>query len=609
VSLLWYGHVPQAALCSRSAKSACSRSMDSHLIDWEVLAGHALVNSLSYHNVKGVFQKGIRSVGAGEVNPSERNNNQKECAHPLTQTAPKYPRIPERLVGASGNTTPDRRSRPRPKLSFSEKPEVSMSPNGALLPRPDLLASPAAWTALDFAGAFCCGIIAIVTNVVPLKSLLASRLLRSGASHAHFVLVVGMVLFAAGVATLSRLFGLQPFRNNRTIPSELLLIVLAVSLASFARDGMLRFWALPAPTSEMLQLALTCGALFLCRVIWRRHWDNHDLRNTAAKNILIAGNDPVGRDVRRYLESLRYAGFRFKGFVALNEDPKDDNDVDEKETVGNINDVIALARSLFVDEIIFSHRPTTPNVLSSVLSQARSVGIDIRLIPNICEKLKRRRDVDYLGELPTIVLNYREKRAMSHLVKRTMDVVFGSGALVVMCPLFLLVALLIKLQSSGPVFYRSKRVGYKGMVFNCYKFRTMMQDAESMRDQYAHLNERHDILFKIAKDPRVTRIGAILRKYSVDELPQLWNVLCGEMSLVGPRPSIRSEVAQYKTAHLRRLDMVPGMTGLWQVEARLDPSFESYINLDSKYVREWSIWLDLKIILRTASVVLKGTGT
>jgi lipopolysaccharide/colanic/teichoic acid biosynthesis glycosyltransferase len=190
-----------------------------------------------------------------------------------------------------------------------------------------------------------------------------------------------------------------------------------------------------------------------------------------------------------------------------------------------------------------------------------------------------------------------------------MDVVLGSLALVAMSPLFLLVSLLIKLQSRGPVFYNSKRVGYKGMVFNCYKFRTMMQDADSMRGHYAHLNERHGILFKIAKDPRVTKIGAILRKYSVDELPQLWNVLCGEMSLVGPRPSIRSEVAQYKTAHLRRLDAVPGMTGLWQVEARRDPSFESYVRLDSEYVREWSIWLDLKIILRTANVVLKGTGT
>jgi lipopolysaccharide/colanic/teichoic acid biosynthesis glycosyltransferase len=147
------------------------------------------------------------------------------------------------------------------------------------------------------------------------------------------------------------------------------------------------------------------------------------------------------------------------------------------------------------------------------------------------------------------------------------------------------------------------------MVFDCYKFRTMMVNADALRDQLAHLNERQDILFKIAKDPRVTTIGAVLRKYSLDELPQLWNVLIGDMSLVGPRPSIRSEVAQYKTAHLRRLNVVPGMTGLWQVEGRHDPSFESYIKLDSKYVKEWSIWLDMKIIVRTVNAVLKGTGT
>jgi lipopolysaccharide/colanic/teichoic acid biosynthesis glycosyltransferase len=190
-----------------------------------------------------------------------------------------------------------------------------------------------------------------------------------------------------------------------------------------------------------------------------------------------------------------------------------------------------------------------------------------------------------------------------------MDVTLGSIAMVVSSPVFLAVALLIKLQSAGPVLYKSRRVGYKGMEFDCYKFRSMIHNADSVRDQYAHLNERHNILFKIAKDPRVTGFGAFLRKYSLDELPQLWNVLCGEMSLVGPRPSIRSEVAKYKTAYLERLDVVPGITGLWQVEARHDPSFERYISLDTKYIREWSLWLDLKIMLQTVSVVCRGTGT
>ena len=136
----------------------------------------------------------------------------------------------------------------------------------------------------------------------------------------------------------------------------------------------------------------------------------------------------------------------------------------------------------------------------------------------------------------------------------------------------------------------------------------MIQYADSAQGRLAHLNERQGILFKIAKDPRVTSVGAFLRKYSVDELPQLWNVLKGDMSLVGPRPSISSEVSQYRTAHLRRLDVVPGMTGLWQVEARQDPSFEMYVSLDSRYIRDWSIWLDFTILARTLAVVFKGTG-
>lgn len=217
--------------------------------------------------------------------------------------------------------------------------------------------------------------------------------------------------------------------------------------------------------------------------------------------------------------------------------------------------------------------------------------------------------MESLGNLPTIVLHRHKRRAVSNFVKRVIDVVLGSVGLVLASPLFLIIAALIKLQSPGPVFYKSKRVGYKGTTFYCYKFRSMIQNADSVRDQLAHLNERHDILFKIAKDPRVTTVGAFLRKYSIDELPQLWNVLIGDMSLVGPRPSIRSEVAQYKTAHLRRLDVIPGMTGLWQVEARQDPSFESYVKLDSRYVKDWSIWLDFKILARTFGAVLRGTGT
>ncbi len=194
------------------------------------------------------------------------------------------------------------------------------------------------------------------------------------------------------------------------------------------------------------------------------------------------------------------------------------------------------------------------------------------------------------------------------MVKRIIDVLASAFALVVLAPVVAVVTVAIKLDSEGPIFYHSTRVGEKGRTFTCHKFRTMVIDAEQRKKALAHLNERDGVLFKISNDPRITRIGRLLRKFSIDEIPQFWNVLKGDMSLVGPRPPVPREVDQYQLEQLRRLDVVPGITGLWQVEARQSPSFEDYINFDLEYVENWSIWLDFKIILRTVLVVLAGTG-
>jgi lipopolysaccharide/colanic/teichoic acid biosynthesis glycosyltransferase len=180
--------------------------------------------------------------------------------------------------------------------------------------------------------------------------------------------------------------------------------------------------------------------------------------------------------------------------------------------------------------------------------------------------------------------------------------------MVILSPLLLALALVVKLSSSGPVFYRAERIGRKGRGFTCLKFRTMVQNADALRGSLAHLNERDGVLFKISNDPRLTRCGALLRKYSLDELPQFYNVLVGDMSLVGPRPPLAAEVEKYELTHLRRLDVLPGMTGLWQVEAREDPSFDSYISLDTAYVDNWNLMLDFRILAKTLSVVLGGTG-
>jgi len=200
-------------------------------------------------------------------------------------------------------------------------------------------------------------------------------------------------------------------------------------------------------------------------------------------------------------------------------------------------------------------------------------------------------------------------RARMEPVKRAFDFVFSFCALVAMLPLFALVALAIKLDSPGPVFYLSERIGKRGRVFRCVKFRTMVIDAERRKAEILHMNERDGVLFKVTNDPRVTTLGRLLRKFSVDELPQFWNVLRGEMSVVGPRPPLGAEVREYKLNHLRRLEVTPGITGLWQVQGRQDPSFASYVSLDMTYIDNWSLWLDFNIILRTIKVVFAGTGS
>jgi exopolysaccharide biosynthesis polyprenyl glycosylphosphotransferase len=232
----------------------------------------------------------------------------------------------------------------------------------------------------------------------------------------------------------------------------------------------------------------------------------------------------------------------------------------------------------------------------------------VLVVPGFYDELTPDAPVDYLGNLPVVALHRRNGKLIGHLLKRVCDLGLASFFMVALLPTFLIIPLLIRLDSPGPVFYISRRIGKKGRVFACYKFRTMVANADQLRPTLAALNERDGILFKITKDPRLTKLGRILRKYSLDELPQLMNVLLGDMSLVGPRPPLANEVGQYELEHFRRLEVLPGITGLWQVHARQDPSFNRYVALDLAYVENWSLWLDLKILLRTAEVVLRGTG-
>jgi exopolysaccharide biosynthesis polyprenyl glycosylphosphotransferase len=244
-----------------------------------------------------------------------------------------------------------------------------------------------------------------------------------------------------------------------------------------------------------------------------------------------------------------------------------------------------------------------------LVEEARAAGIDVRVVPDLYDGLAWNAPVEYIGQFPTIPLHRRDFPIGRFLLKRAMDITLALLGLIVVAPFMLVIAVAIRLDSEGSIFYKAQRIGRKGRTFTCYKFRTMVSNADKLKADLEHMNERDGVLFKIQKDPRVTGVGRFLRKYSMDELPQFYNVLRGDMSLVGPRPPMAAEVEQYDLAHLRRLDVLPGVTGLWQVEARQDPSFDSYISLDTAYVENWSLWLDMKILTRTVGVVFGGTGS
>lgn len=326
--------------------------------------------------------------------------------------------------------------------------------------------------------------------------------------------------------------------------------------------------------------------------------------NHNTRNVLIVGSGPEAEAVRHHVESIRSLGYTCKGFVEIPTSVYSS----PTELANKLDRVFEQARMQFVDEI-FLAAPHERGVVQEFLAEARRHRVDLRVIPELYDGLAWSRPVEYIGQFPTFPLHTGEMPELALMLKRALDIVLSCFGLVCVAIPMLVIAILVKLDSRGPIFYRSERIGRKGRVFKCTKFRTMVADAEKRKAELMHKNERDGVLFKLTNDPRITRVGRVLRKYSLDELPQLFDVIRGDMSLVGPRPPIASEVRQYKPTHLRRLDVTPGITGLWQVQARQDPSFDSYISLDVSYIENWSIWLDIKILMRTIGVVFAGTGS
>ena len=322
--------------------------------------------------------------------------------------------------------------------------------------------------------------------------------------------------------------------------------------------------------------------------------------------MLVAGTGVLAQRFADRVERHPGLGLKVIGHLTV---PGDDERVVTRPILGGVDQIPAIIHSRVVDEVAVCLPPTAARYLEPITGLAAGEGKTVRVpIDPVEDVLPGAVQEEFEGFLVRSLV-HDGQREVGLLLKRLMDIVGSALGLVLLSPLIIGAALAIRLSDGSPILFRQVRVGLHGREFTMLKFRTMLLGAEEQLSEIIHLNERNGAAFKVRDDPRVTRTGRWLRRTSIDELPQLWNVLTGKMSLVGPRPPLPREVAEYDIWHRRRLSMKPGITGLWQVEARHEPDFDRWVEHDLVYIDGWSIWLDLKILARTLPALLTHSGS
>jgi len=324
--------------------------------------------------------------------------------------------------------------------------------------------------------------------------------------------------------------------------------------------------------------------------------------------LLLVGCGQRAREMAALIEESRGMGLRLVGFVntelaGVSSAAKlSGYDVYPLQSVGSI------LQNHVVDEVVFAVDLQDLARLEPVMRHCADLGIRTRLQLEFLPPAYSRIYLENFRDMPLLSLSSAPDSELRLFFKRVFDVVISFGALLILLPLMLLIAAMIKITSPGPIFFSQTRCGLGGRRFTLYKFRSMINNAEQMRAELHKFNEADGPVFKISDDPRITEVGRWLRRFSLDELPQLWNVFRGEMSFVGPRPAVPEEVDQYEDWQRRRLRMRPGLTCTWVLEGRSHVDFKRWMQLDLKYIDNWSLWLDAKIFLRTIPIVLSGRG-
>jgi exopolysaccharide biosynthesis polyprenyl glycosylphosphotransferase len=407
-------------------------------------------------------------------------------------------------------------------------------------------------------------------------------------------------------------FNLYHSKRIFTLWSEIFDVIKATSaITVFLLLGALVFSSnLSTPRYVLFFWASSSGLIILGRLILRILLRVIRIRGRNLRHLLFVGTNNRALQLARKIELRNDLGYVIIGFVDEIWSGLDELHKSGYKLVADLDGLSAFLKDNIVDEVVISLPVNSKyRQANRVLNLCKEQGIIVRYLTDIFGAKKSSLRLEKLIDDPMICHYTGNVSDWSIFIKRIMDIALSSLLLLVLFPLFLLVALLIKITSPGPVLFIHERMGLNKRRFFFYKFRTMVPDAEQKLDQLEHFNEMTGPVFKMKEDPRVTPIGKFLRKTSIDELPQLFNVLRGDMSLVGPRPlPVRDYEGFYLEWHRRRFSVRPGITCLWQVSGRNDIPFEKWMELDMQYIDQWSLWLDIKILVKTFPAVVKGSG-
>lgn len=417
---------------------------------------------------------------------------------------------------------------------------------------------------------------------------------------------IGLALIAV---FFFRLEGIYAPARGRGFLDEVYMLVKGTTIATLMTMAVTFVWRPLVYSRAMYLIAAIIVVFFLAitRAVERSVRARLRKRGIGVDRILIVGAGEVGRALMRNIVAQPDLGYRVLGF--LDDDPERGNtDLGRFPALGDTLNLPRLLSEMAVDEVIVALPWSARSKIVSIMEQCQAAQVRAKAVPDFFQLSLSRVAMDDVGGVPLIALREPRIGMVNSYVKRAFDIFFGLMILAFFSPLFPIIMLAISLDSRGPIIFRQKRLGRNGKPFLAYKFRSMREGAEEEQPKFNGLNEATGPLFKIRDDPRLTRVGKIIRRTSLDELPQIFNVLKGDMSLVGPRPPILSEVEQYADWHKQRLEVSPGVTGLWQVSGRSELTFDEMVMLDIYYIENWSPWMDFWILVKTVPTVLLARG-